>query len=141
MPYRIINELRANGIRPLNKVAETLGMPVTTAHSKLDRVRDKFRGTLLLDFEKLGYPERAIFVMVLKNVKDREKAAEYLSNTNCINSLYITNNKTDFVFDAVFRNAFLCRSFVEGLNKRFRTNINQFKIIKPLKIEKFELET
>jgi len=139
MPYRIINELRGNGIRPLKAVAEKLGMPVTTAHSKMERVRDNIKGTLLLDFERLGYPERIFFIVSLKDKKDREKAAEYFHRCRHVNTLHKIDHSSDFLFEAVFRNAFECSTFIDEINACFRMKINYFKVIRPMKQEKFEL--
>jgi DNA-binding Lrp family transcriptional regulator len=139
MGYRIINELRSNGIRPLKVVADRLGMPVTTAHSKMARLRDKIRGTLLLDFDKLGYSERVIFVV--KIISDRDEFMQKVVESVHVNTLHISNHNSDFIFEAVFRDALGCRKFVDWLKSEFKlSRMDYYKVIKPVKVERFELE-
>ncbi|MBW3013276.1 Lrp/AsnC family transcriptional regulator [Candidatus Woesearchaeota archaeon] len=135
---KIIAYLRKNAKVKLTKVANELKIPTSTVYEKVNNSQgliQKF--TCLVDFKKLGYLARIIFVLKVWK-EDKEKLREFLMHSKNVNTLSKINNGNDFLVEAVFEDMREAENFKEQMNKSYKIEDSyEFYILYDLKKESF----
>ncbi len=105
-------------------------------------VKNNFRGsitkkTILLNFDKVGFPARANFLVKVKR-EQRERMKNYLQASPYTNTIHSVSNGFDFSAEFAFRDFKEMETFFEDLDERFDI-INKKKcyIMEELKREGF----
>ncbi len=145
---QIISHLRKNARVPLTRLAEKLGMPISTIYDKVKHHEQNIikKHTCLLDFPKLGYQAKTYIAVKLKdnpnktaNKTDARKLLqEFLFTNSNVNSLYRINYGHDFLVECIFRNIGEAEEFAEHLESKFEIEkLHKFNIVNELKKEEF----
>ena len=121
----ILTHLRANARKPLVKISEETGIPVSTIFDRLkahngDLIK-KF--TAILNFPKLGFNIRK--KIIIKS-NDKEKLLKFLLEHKNVNSVFKVNNGYHFVIDCIFKEMKEWYSFKTELDNY---NIEDSKIL------------
>lgn len=98
----IINLLRDNSRMTLTDISTTVGMPITTLHEKIKRYCSDGvmrRHVSIIDFDKVGYPIKAIFVF-----QGPKKDLDLFLKSRNVNNLYRTDKGfiVEFIFNDLF---------------------------------------
>lgn|SRR3989338_8554032 len=141
---QIIAHLRKNARVPLTKLAEKLGIPISTIYDKVKHHEKNIikKHTCLLDFPKLGFQAKTYIAVTLKdNAKKRDARKllqEFLFTDSNVNSLYRINYGHDFLVECIFRNIGEAEEFAEHLESKFEIEkLHKFNIVNELKKEEF----
>lgn len=84
----ILSELRKDARKPTKHIAESIGIPRVTVHTRIEKMKERGvikQFTVLTDFEKLGLPVTAyVFVSFSSNgeVSQRQLAKDIAKITN-----------------------------------------------------------
>jgi Lrp/AsnC family leucine-responsive transcriptional regulator len=135
----IIKLLRKNARTNLVKIAYFADVPKSTVFDRIKKLEQGVisKHTTLVDFEKLGFNARYIF-MVKCSPDGREKVREFLSNNPSVNNLYITNSDFDFLFEAVFKDNKEMSDFKESISANLPLmRLSHYELIKDLHRERF----
>jgi|TARA_Y100000310_G_C20636746_1_gene791576 Lrp/AsnC family transcriptional regulator for asnA, asnC and gidA len=137
---KLINQLRKNSRENLTMLSRNTGIPISTVYEKLKKTDLIKKYTCLLNFEKIGYHGRSVY-LVKVNINERNHLEEYL-RLNCnVNNLSIINNGYDFIFDVVFKNLKEISDFTKEIEEKFSIlSINSHPIIEDIKREDFLLK-
>ena len=116
----ILSLLRENSRISLTEVAKKTHVPVSTLH---EMVKSNFKGsitkkTILLDFDKVGFPARANLLLKVKK-EQREKMKSYLRANPHTNTIYSVSNGFDFSAEFVFRDFKEMELFFEEMDEKF----------------------
>ncbi|MBU0980807.1 MAG: Lrp/AsnC family transcriptional regulator [Nanoarchaeota archaeon] len=129
---RILRALRTDSRKSLASIAVDIGMPHTTLMDrmqKIKRIRPRF--TTLIDFERLGFSYRCIFMLrVMQRIQ-----AEKIAMMPNINTVSFIDDEKHIMAEAVFRNILEVEEFREMLDQFH--DIRHFYILEELKRESF----
>lgn len=133
----IIHHLRANSRVKLTELSQQLNLPVTTLYSKLKNYEKALikKHTSLIDFTQLGY-YKSIY-LILKTKERNKGLKEFLTQQNCINSLFRINYDYDFLLECLFKNEKEVTNFLESLQENFNLEIQLLNVVEELKREDF----
>jgi len=115
----LISYLRGDSREKLTAISKKTGIPISTLFDLLKELQDDVitRCTVLLDFHKLGFHTRSQLFLKIKS-ENQEKILNFLSNQNCINSIYKTNNGWNLIAETVHKNNKELDSFIEQLHEK-----------------------
>ncbi|MFH1590209.1 MAG: winged helix-turn-helix transcriptional regulator, partial [archaeon] len=84
----ILIELRKNARKSFAEIARQQEIPVTTVFEIHQKLQEKIiKHTTLVDFEKIGFPIRALIA-----VNNNKKTLEWLKNREEVNNLHLSKN-------------------------------------------------
>ena len=135
----IIAHLRKDARIALTDISKKTQIPVSTIFDRLKSTEMDYviKHTTLLDFEKLGYNSKNIFVIKVSPER-RALLKDYLIAHQNVNNIYLTNSNYDYVMETVFRNQKDTQHFIEEIEKHFCVSeIKKFNIIEDIGREKF----
>jgi DNA-binding Lrp family transcriptional regulator len=135
----IISHLRNNARKKITKIAKETDIPVTTIYDKI-RVHDKKfvkKHTTLINFPEIGMHARSQ-IAINVSLEMRSELQTFLTNHPNVNSLYKISFGSDFLAEVVFRDSGEVESFIENLEREYKTEkIQSFNIVQDLKKEAF----
>src|SRR3989344_956605 len=135
----ILTELRTNSRETLTQISRHTGVPISTIFDKIKYYQGNLilKHTTLIDFSKLGFNARAdIMVKVDRDV--REKAKEFLTNHQNVNSVFKISNGFDFLVEGVFKNVKDVEDFIDSFGGKFKLeHVQVYYIIEDIKKEAF----
>lgn len=116
----ILSLLRENARISLTEVAKKTHVPVSTLH---EMVKNNFKGsitkkTILLNFDKVGFPARANLLLKV-NKDQKEEIKDYLKANPHTNTMHSVSNGFDFSAEFVFRDFKEMEIFFEELDEKF----------------------
>ncbi|MCA9459629.1 MAG: hypothetical protein KC550_03710 [Nanoarchaeota archaeon] len=118
--------LRKEGKNNVLSIANQNKIPKSTMFD-LYRKLKKYKiinESVLLDFEKIGYPIKAFFILKV-SIKEKIKLRLYLKNSSYVNSLYMLGNGQDYLVEGIFRNFKEVHEFEQELTSNFEINEKQ----------------
>ncbi len=126
----ILAELRKNSRQKLSVIAERIGIPNSTAHSAYKSMNDSIiRNASLLDFSRIGFSFRAIFILPTKN-------GECALHHKCVNSAWLVSGG-NIMADCLFEGIAKAYEFKEAAERECGScEIAMVHIIEELKKEK-----
>ncbi|MFH1316702.1 MAG: hypothetical protein ABII01_04235 [Candidatus Woesearchaeota archaeon] len=136
---QIISHLRNNARKKITSISLQTNIPVTTIYDKVRNHEKKFikKNTCLLDFQQFGMMAMA-YISVKVNKEGRKDLQDFLHKKSNVNSLFITNFGSEFLFQCVFKNNSDVHNFADEIETRFPIiDIKVFNIIEELKCEDF----
>lgn len=115
----LISHLRRDGRKNVTDIAREENIPATTIYDRVKIVDNKYvkKHSLIMDFNKVGYPIISYITIDLKDKKSNLKA-HLMENPN-INSLFSMNYGTKLLAEAVFRNIDELDKFIENIQGNF----------------------
>ena len=115
-------------------------IPVSTVFDKIKNYEENQvikRHVCLLDFSKLGY-EIDVCILIKVERAEREKLREFLSEKECLNSIFKISNCYDFFVEGIFRDMQQLQDFVDELEERFNLVRNEvLYVVNEMKREEF----
>jgi Lrp/AsnC family leucine-responsive transcriptional regulator len=134
---KILLHLRENSRVSLTELSRKISVPVSTIFDKLKKLKGEviLKNTTLYDFARLGCPIKVNYA-IKTNEGSRNEVREFLLNSPSVNSVFRTNNGTDFYVDALFRDLKEAEEFSNGL-AAMGARHDSFYIIEELKREEF----
>lgn len=136
---QIIKQLRQNARANLVAIASATNTPKSTVFDKIKKFEGSVikRHTSIIDFSKLGFTARYIFLLKV-DVSARNALRDFLLEHSCINNLHVTNSDFDFLFEAIFKNNKEMSDFKAELKLDFPIlQIRQHELIEDLQREVF----
>jgi DNA-binding Lrp family transcriptional regulator len=132
----ILKHLRKNSRKGLNQIAKEENIPILEIVEAYLKIENRYikKYTSLLDFDKLGYLIKYIFILN----GDREVIKCFLTTHPNVNTVS-TLNDNSFYAEAVFRTMKEYYEFNSFLDKFNLTKKDSHPIIKEIKIEEFNL--
>ena len=113
----LLNKLRGNAHKHLSNIASDLGKPITTvfeAEKELRRRGIITRYYSQINFESVGFPIRAAFLLNIKS-KSFEKTIVKLEKNINVNTLQILKGKNNLFVEAIFKNVQQFLNFSEKI--------------------------
>lgn len=125
-----IKNLRKNSRSTLTQISRKIHIPISTLYDRLKNHEKDFitKYTALIDFSKIGYTTKAqIFLKV--PIENRIRLESFLNEHQNVNSVYLLNNKYDFLVEGIFENNQLAREFTDYLSTEFNLLDNEIIFI------------
>ncbi len=125
-----IKNLRKNSRSTLTQISRKIHIPISTLYDRLKNHEKDFitKYTTLIDFSKIGYTTKAqIFLKV--PIENRIRLESFLNEHQNVNSVYLLNNKYDFLVEGIFENNQLAREFTDYLSTEFNLLDNEIIFI------------
>ncbi|MFH1053675.1 MAG: Lrp/AsnC family transcriptional regulator [Candidatus Woesearchaeota archaeon] len=136
---QIISHLRNNSRKKITLISLQTSIPVTTIYDKVRNHERKYvkKNTCLLNFHQLGMMATA-FISVKVNKEGRKELQDFLKDKSNVNSLFITNFGSEFLFQCIFKNNADVHNFADEIETKFPIiDIKIFNIIEEIKCEDF----
>lgn len=138
----LFRALRRNGRTTLTALSDRTHVPISTIYERLQQQRGTIikRYTVLLDFQKIGYPVHMYFVLKAEK-RQKQRVVDFLENHNAVNTVYKINNGFDVICEAFFENIQTAELFIEILEDKYAVRkIQSFYILEEIKKEEFFME-
>jgi DNA-binding Lrp family transcriptional regulator len=133
----ILSKLRKNSRATLTEVSQATGIPISTIFDRLKKLSMIKKHTIILDFDKLGFPLRHNVAIKVQN-SEHELVKNFLIEDKNVNTLYQTGEKYDFLFETVHRNMKEFLDFMDQLESRYKIESKSvFYVLDELKKEEF----
>lgn len=130
---RVLNMLRANSRAGLTRIGSMTGIPVTTVVDIVKRLKKVVdRHTILLDFEKIGYPLRVQYR--IKNPDSSVK--EFVFKHPNVNTLKRMHDRTLYI-ECIFENIQPLMKFKDYLTNN--SEVEETFVVEELQREMFEV--
>lgn len=136
---QIISHLRNDSRISLTNLSRKTNIPISTIFDKLNQDKGNIlkKHTSLIDFEKMGYSSKTIFV-IKSGFERRDLLKDYLLAHSNVNNFYLTNSGYDFMIETIFKNQRETQHFLELLERTFNLDdIKSYNIIEDIHREKF----
>ncbi|MBI2139652.1 Lrp/AsnC family transcriptional regulator [Candidatus Woesearchaeota archaeon] len=135
----IISHLRKNARESITYISRQIHVPVSTIFDRL-RLREEDlikRYTLLINFEKAGYPVRSN-ILIKVSALDKERLGSFLKQCCFVNSLYAVDNGFDFLLEGIFRDNAELQRFTQSLEQEFSIiRVMRHQVLQEYKEESF----
>ncbi len=117
----VLSSLRRNAREKLTAISKRVQLPVSTIYDRMKSLNNTLikKRTVLLDFPKLGYNTRVMFVLKVDRAQ-RDDVKRFLAKQESINNLYKINNGFDFFAEMVFKHVKDMEDFSEELENKFK---------------------
>ncbi|PIZ50601.1 hypothetical protein COY27_06685 [Candidatus Woesearchaeota archaeon CG_4_10_14_0_2_um_filter_33_13] len=139
---QFLSYLRKDSRLKLTEISKQTGVLISTLFDMLKELQNNIitKSTVIVDFQKLGYHTKAQIFLRVRS-KDKSPLVNYLSEQNCVNSIYKTNNGWDLILETVHRNLRDLDKFVDGIPEKYDVENHQIHyLIEDLKKEQFLAE-
>lgn len=134
----LISHLRRDGRKNVTDISRESKIPATTIYDRVRIVNKKFvkKHSLMLDFEKVGYPIVSYISIEMKDKKPNLRA--YLMENPNVNSLFSMNYGQKLLAEGVFKNMNEMDKFIEYLQCNFNVEkVHADYVTEELKKETF----
>lgn len=110
----VLKELRVNARSSMAHISRKTGIPVSTIFDKIKSLEKKLiaKHSTIADFSLLGFGIHAHYAVKANN---KLELKAFLEGNAYVNSLFRTNNGTDFFIDAFFKDMKQRNFFIEGM--------------------------
>jgi DNA-binding Lrp family transcriptional regulator len=133
----LLHHIRKNARTTMSDVHRQTKISIGHLFKRLDLLEKDVisRYSSLMDFSKLNYPIRVMFT--LKMHKDTSSLYSLTKNSPNLNSFYNTNEGTDFIIDAYFKNMKELLDFKNSLVESGAQDVRSHHVLEHLKAESF----
>ena len=135
---KVLHGIRKNARMGFSTMGRAFNVPVTTIFDNYSRLLESGlvkRHICVLDFEKLGYFQRAMFIL---KSRDRDSLLDFLNSQACVNSISRVSD-ADFCVDCVFPTVKEFYDFRDRLEALGVDKVEHHEVYGQPKIEDFGL--
>ncbi len=132
----ILHELRKNSRISLAEISRKIDIPTSTVFDKINSLNKKLikKHITIMDFPKMGYNIKVNYII---KAEKKDTLRNFLIDHKNVNTVYRTNNGSDFFVEGVFKNLKESQEFLESLTIFGIEKISEHFVVEELKRESF----